>query len=116
MGINSFSPANQLAAATAKTYREFGLVPVTTGAQTAVSATDVFATQVEFYGYKSVSSGTAPVPNTANVYYGLQVAMSDVLAPGAKVTYRPPLGTKINLKNFYVTGTTGDSVFLRYLQ
>jgi hypothetical protein len=113
MGINSFRVVNSITYAEAKSYQTLGVIVL--GAAQPLSATDLYATQVELYGYKTVG-GTAPVNNTGNVLTGSNGVMTDTVTPGAKVTLTAPLGGKINLKEIFVSGTGPDGVYVRYLQ
>jgi hypothetical protein len=120
MGINSFAMANLISAAINKQQLSLGPIPLPAGVTTPISATDIFATQVTFYGYKTVSPTAAPTNNAGNVaigpYVGGVAKLVDVVLPGGKVVYAPSMGTKINLKDIAGSGTGTDAVFVTYIQ
>jgi hypothetical protein len=115
MGINSFSPANHVGAATAKSLQSTGVLNLTTGAARVLSVEDLWVTQVSFYGIRGTTA-TATTPNTGPIFVGLNGAMSNTIAPGAQFTVAPPLGSKLNLKDWRAAGTTGDGVVCIYNQ
>jgi hypothetical protein len=120
MGINSFAMANRIDAAVYKQQGSLGPIPLPAGVQTAISGADLWVTQASFYGYKTVSQNAAPTNNGANVAIGPAngglAKLVDVIAPGARVTYAPALGTKFNLKDIAGSGTGTDAVFVTYIQ
>jgi hypothetical protein len=120
MGINSFACANLISAALTKQQLSLGPIPLPAGVTTPISATDVWATQATFYGYKTVSATAAPTNNTGNVaigpYVGGAAKLIDVVTPGGKLVYAPAMGTKFNLKDIAGSGTGTDAVFVTYVQ
>jgi hypothetical protein len=120
MGINSFACANLMSAAINKQQSGLGPIPLPAGVTTPISATDLWATQATFYGYKVVSQNAVPTNNTANVAIGPvvggQARLLDVIVPGGKLTYAPALGTKFNLKDIAGSGSGTDAVYVTYIQ
>jgi len=120
MGINSFAMANRVEASIAKVTKTLGPIPLPAGVTTPISATDLWVTEVSFYGYKAVSQTAGPTNNGANVAVGPYVAgianLVDVVTPGGKVTYAPVAGTKFNLKEIAGAGSGTDAVVVTYVQ
>jgi hypothetical protein len=120
MGINSFAVANWIGASLAKATSSLGPIPLPAGVTTPISATDLWVTEANFFGYKAISQTAAPTNNAANVAIGPVVdglaRLTDVVTPGGKLTYAPAMGTKFNLKDIAGSGTGTDAVFVTYLQ
>jgi hypothetical protein len=120
MGINSFAAANRIEAAIYKQQGTLGPIPLPAGVTTSISATDLWVTEANFYGYKTVFQTAAPTNNVANIAIGPYVSgiakLVDVVIPGGKLTYSPALGTKFNLKDIAASGSGTDAVFVTYIQ
>jgi hypothetical protein len=114
---------NRLAACENKPSNFLAAIVLTGGAQQ-ISTTDLFVTAVTFYGFKVVSQAAAPTANTGDVQLGYTdyagalgaggPVFLDVIPAGSAVTERAPLGTKYNLKDFWVLGNAGDKVVVGY--
>lgn len=98
---------------------------VLTGSAQQVSTTDLFVTSVTFYGFKAVANNAAPTANATDTQLGYtdyagtlvtanQSAFLDTIPAGSSVTERAPLGTKYNLKDFWVLGTATDKIVVGY--
>lgn len=120
MGINSFSMANRVESAVAKSTQVLGPIALGAGQTFPVSAADLWVTQATFYGYKALSATGAPTINAVNAGVGPYVSgvakILDVIPPGGKVVYAPAGGTKFNLKDLAVAGAAADGVVVTYLQ
>jgi hypothetical protein len=115
MGINSYTIVNRIEAAVAKPV-EGTLVTGFGGASVPLSASELFVTKLELYGYKAVAGASAPTANSANAYLGSSGAMTDTIAPGARVEVQIPLGGKLNLATLFANGTAGDGLYIRYMR
>jgi hypothetical protein len=119
MGINSYTVVNWIGAATAKQYVIEGPFNLTTGTRVQLGATSRRATEVQIYGYQSIGSNTIPLANAASCLIsinGSPAMLVETLPAGGIFTIQPGSGTAIDLSNLFVQGTTGDSVYLKYLQ
>lgn len=119
MGINSYTVVNAIGSATAKQYIVEGPYALTTGLQVQFGIALRRVTEVTLYGYRNVGFNTIPVANTASALVsgnGINAALVETLPAGGSFILQPPLGTSIELSYIYVLGTTGDSVFIKYLQ
>jgi hypothetical protein len=116
---------NRLAACENKPSTFLAPLALVTGTAVQVSTADLFATSVTFYGFKAVSATAAPTANGNDAqlgytdYAGTLVAANspaflDVVPAGGAVTERATLGTKYNLKDFWVLGTTTDKIVVGY--
>jgi hypothetical protein len=93
-----------------------GPINLVTGTLVPLSDASQFVTQLEVYGYQSVGSNTLPVPNGAAAYVSSGGGPpADPVPAGGQMVYSPPGGTRFDLKDLSVLGTTGDRVFLKYL-
>jgi hypothetical protein len=118
MGINSYTVVNWIGAAAAKQYVIEGPFALTTGVQVQIGSTQRRATEVQLYGYRSIGTNTIPVPNGAAALISIGVGAMPIepLPAGGVFILQPGLGTAIELSSIFVLGTTGDSVYIKYLQ
>jgi hypothetical protein len=116
MGINSYTVVNAIAAAVPKQYVVAGPINLVTNTPVPLSSVSQPVTHLEVYGYQSVGANTLPVANAASCWIssGGTPAVDPVPA-GDKLVYGLPGGTRFDLKDLSVLGTTGDRVFLKYL-
>lgn len=118
---------NRVAACENKPTNFLAPVTLTTGTAVQVSTADRFVTSVTFYGFRAVANNAAPTANANTTqlgytdYAGALVAANtpaflDVIPGGSAITEAAPLGTKYNLKDFWLLGTTGDKIVVGYQQ
>jgi hypothetical protein len=119
MGINSYTVVNSIAAAIAKQYVVEGPFALTTGLQIQFGAALRRATEIQIYGYRSIGSNTQPLPNGASCLIssnGTNAFLLETVPAGGVYSVKAPPGTCFELSYIYVLGTTGDNVFIKYLQ
>jgi hypothetical protein len=119
MGINSYTVVNSIAAAVAKQYVVEGPFPLTTGLQIQFGITPRRVTEIQVYGYRSIGFNTLPVPNGAAAMVssnGINASLVETLPAGGSFILQPGPGTAIESTNIFVLGTSGDSVYIKYLQ
>jgi len=117
MGINSYTVVNWIGAAVAKQYVIEGPFALTTGTRVQLGSTSRRATEVQVYGYQSIGSNTIPLANgAAALLSGSAGSMVDSVPAGGMLLIKPQLGSSIDVSSIYALGTTGDSVYIKYLQ
>lgn len=119
MGINSYTVVNSVAAAVPKQYVVEGPFPLTTGLQIQFGITPRRVTEIQIYGYRSIGTNTIPVPNGASALIssnGVNAMLLETLPAGGVFVLQPPPGTSIESTNIFVLGTTGDNIYIKYLQ
>lgn len=120
MGMNA-----KITSAEPKT-NNFMWVTLTTGTAVAASSTNLSFTAATFYGYKAVANNAAPTANTAAAYIGFKdpagvlvsagtPALVDTIAANSFLAIAR-IGTKYNLADVYLLGTTGDKVLIVFQQ
>lgn len=106
---------------------KFLFVTLATGTAVQASATNLQFTAATFYGVKAVSATAAPTANTGTAYIGFtdatgasgvaaaSPAFCDSITAGSYVSLAQT-GTKYNLQDIYLLGTTGDKILIVYTQ
>jgi hypothetical protein len=119
VGINSYTVVNWIGAAAAKQYVVEGPFALTTGLQIQFGITPKRVTEVQIYGFRSIGTNTQPVPNGAAALIssnGANAMLVETLPAGGVFVLQPGPGIALELTNIFVLGTTGDSVYIKYLQ